>query len=136
MIEKFEDLDLDNCDDVGSVESKINEKLNISVHEMKAALSASVVENADELSGDIFNIAPMGDFSKLIENSTGIASFLKEEAHKVEHWELSGVHLADEKRKLLTFKFHNKAIDDADVFQGFVYVSFEGKIKHAFAQGE
>jgi hypothetical protein len=136
MIEKFEDLELETADSIESVETKIQDKLGISVQKMKEALSASVVQNADELATEFVNIAPLGDYSKMLEEPSDMAEFLRDVANKVEHWQLSGVNVTEEGKKLLTFNFANDSVDDGDIFQGFVYVSFEGKIKHAFAQGE
>lgn len=136
MIEKFEDLELETADSIESVETKIQEKLGLTVQEMKAALSSAVIQNADELATEFVNIAPLGDYSKLLEKPSDMAEFLRDEANKLEHWQLSGVNVTEEGKKLLTFNFANDSVDDGDVFQGFVYVSFDGKIKHAFAQGE
>lgn len=136
MIEKFEDLGLEPHNLLEEVEPKIQEKLGLTIQEMKEAISASVIENADELATEFVNIAPLGDYSKLLEDNEEMAEFLKTEAHKAEHWHLSGIRVLDEKKKILTFYFDNDSVDDGDLFKGFAYVSFEGKIKHAFAQGE
>ena len=136
MIEKFEDLGLEKHNLLEEVEPKIQDKLGISFKEMKDALSESVIQNADELAAEFVNIAPLGDYSKLLEDNKSMAEFLKTEAHKAEHWHLSGIRILDEKKKLLAFNFSNDSVDDGDLFKGFAYVSFEGKIKHAFAQGE
>lgn len=136
MIEKFEDLGLEPHNILEEVEPKIQDKLGITIQEMKAAIGVSVIENADELATEFVNIAPLGDYSKLLEDNESMAEFLKTEAYKEEHWHLTGIRILDEKKKLLTFYFSNDSVDDGELFQGFAYVSFEGKIKHAFAQGE
>ena len=137
MIEKFEDLEFETADTIESVEAKVQEKLGITVQEMKEALSVSVSQYAEILASTEFvNIAPLGDYGALIEDNDGMAEFLRTEAHKPEHWQLSGVNVTEDGKKLLTFNFANDSVDDGDVFQGFVYVSFDGKIKHAFSQGD
>lgn len=136
MIEKLEDLDLQVEDSMEQVEVKVQEKLGISVMEMRAALSSHVVEKAESLTHEFVNIAPLGDYGALLEDNDSMAEFLKTEAHKPEHWQLYGVRTSDVNPNLLSFNFSNDSVDDGDVFQGFVFVSLQGKIKHAFAQGE
>ena len=135
MIDKFEDLGLDDKDEMPQIEQKIQDKLEVSVAEMKAALANYVQGHAEELSLEFVNIAPLGDYSKLLEDNDSMAEFLKSEGFKSEHWELRGIRMSDVQKNLLSFEFANKSVDDGEVFQGFVYVSFQGKIRHAFAQG-
>jgi hypothetical protein len=135
MIDKFEDLDIGDTDEMPQVEQKVQYKLGIAVSEMKAALANYVQGHAEELSLEFVNIAPLGDYGKLLEDNDSMAEFLKSEGFKSEHWELRGIRMSDVQKNLLSFEFANKSVDDGEVFQGFVYVSFQGKIKHAFAQG-
>jgi hypothetical protein len=136
MIEKMEDLDLQVEDTMEQVQQKIQEKLGVSILELQQALSNHVVEKAESLTHEFVNIAPLGDYSKLLEDNDSMAEFLKTEGHKPEHWILYGVRVSDVNPNLLSFNFTNDAVDDGEIFQGFVFVSFQGKIKHAFAQGE
>lgn len=136
MIEKFDDLGLEDKDEMPAVEQKIQEKLGVSVSDMKEALSKYVVEHAEELTHQFVNMAPLGDYSKIIEDNDGMAEFLKTEGHKPEHWQLYGVRTSDVSSNLLSFNFTNDAVDDGESMNGFVFVSYQGKIKHAFAQGE
>jgi hypothetical protein len=136
MIEKFEDLDLQDADNMTQVEQKIQEKLGVSVQEMREALSKYTIENAERLTHEFVNMAPLGDYSNLLEDNDSMAQFLKNEAHKPEHWLLFGVRVSDVNPSLLSFNFSNDSIDDGEIFNGFVFVSMQGKIKHAFAQGE
>jgi len=136
MIEKFEDLGLETTDDLDKIDVKIKEKLGISFTDMTNALSEYVISHAEELARDFVNIAPFGDYSKLLEDNDSMREFLKNEAHKPEHWLISSISPSDLKKDLISFNFINKSVDDGDIFQGFVYVSFGGKIKHAFAQGD
>lgn len=135
MVDKFADLGLDKAESAEEAEKLIQEKLGLSVAEMKQALSNYVVANAEELTHTLVNIAPLGDYGKLLEDNDSMAEFLKTEAHKVEHWELHAARTTDVRNDLLSFEFSNDAIDEGESFQGFVFVSFQGKIKHAFAQG-
>jgi hypothetical protein len=139
MIEKFEDLleglSVEKLDSIDQVESQIKEKLGVSFDDLKRSLSEYVIANSDELATQFVNISPFGDYSKMLEEKDGMAKFLKTEAHKIENWRILGLTPTDSQEELITFQFANKSIDDGDVFDGFVYVSFQGKIKHAFAQG-
>ena len=114
----------------------IEDKLNLSMSSLTDALAVAVIENAEEISTEFVNIAPLGDYSKIIESNEDMIAFLKEEAHKPEHWKLVEFDQFDKAKKLITFRYDNYAVDDGDTLKGFVYVSFDGKIKHAFAQGE
>jgi hypothetical protein len=116
------------------VESLFVDKLGIPLDELKAKLSNVCVAKAEEATVEMKNIAPLGDYSKLIEDNIGMANFLKEEAHKPEHWKLSSVFAASLPRTVAV-EFKNDAVDDGNTFDGFVYLSFNGKIKHAFIQG-
>jgi len=136
MVEKFADLGLDKADSIEEVEKKIQEMLGVSVLEMRQALSSYVLDKAEDLTHEFVNVAPMGDYGKLLEDNDSMADFFKTEAHKTEHWLLKEVAPSDVNKELITFRFANDAVDDGDIFTGFVYVSMLGKIKHAFAQGE
>lgn len=136
MIEKFEDLDLQTEDTMEQVDTKVQEKLGLSVADMRQALSAHVIDKAESLTHEFVNFAPLGDYGNLLEDNDSMAEFLKTEGHKPEHWKLYGVRVSDVNPNLLSFNFSNDAVDDGEIFQGFVFVSFQGKIKHAFAQGE
>lgn len=136
MVEKFADLGLEKAESIEEAEKMIQEKLGITSLEMKQALSNYVVDKAESLTHEFVNIAPLGDYGKLLEDNDGMAEFLKTEAHKPEHWELQAVRASDVNENLLSFEFGNKAVDDGDIFKGFVFVSLQGKIKHAFAQGD
>jgi hypothetical protein len=115
---------------------KIQAKLGVTNEQLLQALSTYVVEHAVPLTSEFVNIAPLGDYSKLLEDSESMAQFLVTEAHKPEHWDLYQVKLSQVNQELVVFEFVNKAIDDGDAMSGFIYVSFEGAIKHVFAQGE
>jgi len=136
MIEKFSDLELKDAQTAEDVDSLLKEKLGISLDEMRQSLSTAVLSSASDLAETMFNIAPLGDYSKLLEDQPSMVAFIKEEAHKAEHWKLVSASISPVKQSLIVFTFNNQSIDDGDVMKGYAYVSFQGKIKHAFAQCE
>jgi len=129
-------LGLVDDDTAETVGIKVQEKLGLTMETIKEALSKATIERAEEFTLEFPNIAPMGDYEKLIEDNDGMAEFLKNEAHKPEHWKLVGLKISDVKKDLISFIFANMAVDDGTTFKGFVFVSTTGKIKHAFAQVE
>ena len=130
---EFFDLSKEEYDE-DKVALKIQTKLGTSLDQMKDALSKSVQERAEELTLDFVNIAPMGDYEKLLEDNDSMAQFLKEEAHKPEHWKLESIFVNAVNKELLSFVFKNIAVDDGEGFEGFVFITKRGKIKHSFAQ--
>ena len=134
MIEKIDDLGLEDNDKLNDIDSKLKEHLGIGLEEMHQALSESVRSKAEEIADEMFNLAPMGDYDKLTEDKEEIAEFLRNEAHKPEHWRLNMMDIR--KDGLIHFGFLNLAVDDGDNFIGSVYVSKSGQIRHAFAYGE
>lgn len=131
----FFDLSKDKYEE-DQVGLKIQEKLGVSLMEMKEVLSKSVQDRAEEMTLELVNIAPFGDYEKMIEDNDGMAEFLKAEAHKVEHWKLEAIEVSPLNKELLSFVFKNPSIDDGETFQGFVFVSKSGKIRHGFARVE
>lgn len=136
MIEKWEDLDFKEEDTLDEIETKVQAKLEIPFSLLRERLSSYVQEHVNTLVEDFVNIAPFGDYSKLIEDRAGMIEFLRTEAHKTQHWKLRVVQPSEINPTLLSFEFGNEAVDDGASCSGFVYVSFHGKIKHAFAQGD
>lgn len=136
MLESFKDLNFSKEDTVETVEAKLKEMLGISFEMMGQALSVAVQNKAEEIVLEITNIAPYGEYDKMLENNDDMASFLKEEAHKPENWLIHSLMPSDVNKDLIEFIFDNKAVDDGDTFRGYVYVNKMGKIKHAFAQSE
>lgn len=132
MIKDFKELDFKEGDTPQETEQKLQEKLGISIKELKEALCASVIDRAEELTHDFVSIAPLGNYEKLLEDNESMAEFLKTEACKPEHWKLHYLTV-NEAKSLLEFAFVCTAVDNDD-FVGFVFVSETGKIRHAFAQ--
>ncbi len=134
MIEKFEDLELDAIETSDQIEKLIQDKLGVSIDTLKKSIEGYVIENSESLSEEFVTIAPMGDYGKLIENKSDISEFFKTEASKIENWILQSINSAA--HNLIQFNFINKAVDDCDTLKGSVFVSLQGKIRHAFAQGD
>lgn len=117
------------------IEDKICEILSISMDDMKSALSKWVQENSDELASDFGCIAPHNDWGKMIDETSAISDWFKSDGHKPEHWKLEGFSSSDIPN-LIGFGFINVAVDEGDACSGIVYVSLQGKIKHAFAKAD
>lgn len=133
MIESFKDLNLSKEDTDEQINVKVKELMGISLDDMILSLSEHVIKESSEIATGFMNIAPLGDYGKFTEDPVKISEFLKIEAHKPEHWKLSEVK-AETGEGGVQFKFVNDSIDDGHNFEGMVYVSFNGKIKHVFAQ--
>lgn len=129
-------LDLKDEDTAENIAVKVQEKLGTSIGLMQEALSRALVERAEEMTLEMMNIAPHGDYDKLIEDNDGMAEFLKTEAHKPENWKLYGIRSSDVKKDLISFVFFNLAVNEGDSMNGYVFVSKTGKIKHAFPMVE
>lgn len=141
MIESIKDLKLDDLkeDDENFwtlLDERLKEHLGINSVEIKEALSKAIVESAEELSLELPNIAPHGNYEKMLEDNESMANFLKDEASKPEHMVLYSIHEDDKMKQLLKFVIVNKAVDNGESLTGFVYVSKAGVIRHAFAQIE
>jgi hypothetical protein len=130
MIEKTEDLGMSYEETAEELEKILKEKLGIGFADMTEALSQYTQEHAEELSKDFFTITPYEDYGKLIEDQGKITEFIRQQASKPENWEAI---MMEENRSakdlhMLTFVFHNKAVDNGESLFGYVYVSFDGKI--------
>jgi hypothetical protein len=137
MIESVKDLELDEIDPEAEnvydlVDARLQEKLNISLNSLKQLLSEYVVSHAEEITLELPNIAPYGQYDKLIEDNDEMAEFLKKEVSKPEAWLLAGI-LDDEKfTSLIKFKFICKAVDEGQVLEGYVFTSKAGIVRHSF----
>lgn len=113
----------------------IKSEFNLQREDLITGLATYVQSNAEKLSMNMMNIAPHGNYSKMLHNDDDMAQFLKTEAHEDKNWKLSMIS-PEHKLNLLRFEFSNKAVDDGESLKGMVYVSYQGKVKHAFAQIE
>lgn len=141
MIESIKDLGLDdlNQDDENfwdQLDQRLKERLGVSAVEIKEALSAALVKTAEEISLEMPNIAPYGDYEKLLEDNDGMTEFLKKEAGKPDNLLIYSIVEDDKQKQLLKFTLICKAVDEGESLKGFVYVSKAGVIRHAFAQVE
>lgn len=133
MINDISELNLEQTDDLEAINLKVKEKLGVEISTMIDKLSEYVKEKAEVLSNKFINIIAYGDYSRILESQSDIINFLKDEASKPENWKM--IYVAPyEDTDLIQFAFDNSSIDDGDVFQGFVFLSKSGKIRHFFAQ--
>jgi hypothetical protein len=144
MIDSIKDLGLDealedyeNLKD-GELDERIDnilkEKLGLGLENLKTSLHESVKKRAEELALDLPNIAPYNDYGKMLEDNDSMATFLRDEAAKLENWLLFSIADDQKNQTLIKFLFLNKAVDDGRVLQGLVFVSKSGVIRHSFAQ--
>jgi hypothetical protein len=132
MIEDIKDLELDIAEGTEDIDKRIQEKLGLSIQDLKEYLSKWVSDNSFEIASTLINIAPHGDYGELMEDEEKMAMFLKSEI-KTDSWELQCVSCV---QSMLQFSFLSSAIDDGETFKGYVIVNFLGKIMHAFCQGD
>lgn len=111
---------------------KLKEKLNIALDEIKKSITDYVASHAEELSLNLPNIAPYGDYSKLLEDNDSMSDFLKTEGIKPENWVLHSISDHEMHKQLLRFEFVCTAIDDEEVLSGKAFISKAGIIRHAF----
>lgn len=128
-------------DDLGFVEgagsdkwdSILQEKFGLKIIDLQNSLCQWINKNAEELSQEFINIAPHGDYSKLLEEYKDIIEFFKTTTSQPEVWEITGVRQNDNPN-MIQFLFDCSVVDDGDTLKGFVFVSKSGKIRHTFAQ--
>lgn len=144
MIDSIKDLGLDealkdyeNLKD-GELDERLDsilkEKLGLGLENLKTSLHESVKNRAEELALDLPNIAPYNDYGNMLEDNDSMATFLRDEASKIENWMVYSIQDDQKNKTLIKFVFYNKAVDDGQVLQGLVFVSKAGVIRHAFAQ--
>ena len=123
-------------------EAQLKESFNLSFFDLQKELGVWISGNADKISRDIMNIAPYGDYGKLIEDASEISKFVQEDCSKPETWKLIGakkvkLYEPDNKKNIdfecLQFCFTCEAVDEGDYLLGSVYVNEFGKVKHTFA---
>jgi len=135
-MEDFKELDFKVDDTEEMVEAKLKEKLGTGLDEIKQSLTAFVIDKAEELTHQFVNIVPYGDYDKMLEDNDSMAEFLRTEASKPENWKLQWLETTTATIPMLHFCFKNTSVDDGEGFVGNVYVGLNGKVKHAFAQGD
>lgn len=117
------------------IQDKLIELLGVPLVEMQNALSKWVQENSDELANDFGSIAPNGDWDRMIDDHSEMSQWFKTEGHKPENWRMES--FSDSAiPNLVGVSFANTAVDDGTECSGVVYVSLQGKIKHAFAKAD
>lgn len=140
MIEKVEDLGLDEIKVLTSEKatSIIQEKLGVSLLQMTTALQQCMQDKAEEIAENYRVIAPLGDYSKMLEEQDQIAKFFREEAGKSEYWKLTYLSKSRDPKhpQMLQVIFNNTAVEKDDSLEGSVFVSFTGIIRHVFITGD
>lgn len=135
MIESFDDIKFDeSIDSVEKLFASLKDQCNIDIEECKKALSASLKVRAEELLDDIINIAPYGNYERLLEKSEEILPFLQEDASAIENWKLEFIYPVKDNNKLLELVFVNAALDDGDLLKGYAFVGITGAVRHSFCQ--
>lgn len=134
MVDSIKDISFDDAKKVEDIDKILQENLHVSLAQCTEALSQSLQERAEEFVEELVTVAPHGSYEKLLEEPADILKFLKEEAHKPEHWILEMLGARNEKDQLIELVFQNKAIDDGDMLKGYVFVGLSGSIRHVFPQ--
>lgn len=136
-MESFDELDFTQLESPEDVETMLKEKMGIGLQFMQDRLAEVLKEKAGELILDFSNIAPNGDYSKLLEDVDGMTEFLKTEAAKPENWKIHELQVIKQNPSLplLECIFLNSVVDDGSTLEGYVFLSKSGFIRHAFVQG-
>jgi hypothetical protein len=129
----IKDLNILDSDNVEQIIEKILIVLGITSDKMKESISSVILNKADDIVLELKNIAPLGDYSKLLEDNESMINFLKTEVYKTEYWNL--VRMDTDSTGLNKFTFNCTAIDDGQSLYAFVFVNDQGKIRHTFVQG-
>lgn len=133
MIEDWDELGLTEGGGTEQWSLQFQEKLGLNIETLQAAIGEWVISHSEELAKEFVNIAPNGDYSKLLEDKESMAAYLKAEASHPQHWKLVE---AKADHNLLAVMFDNQIVDEGASLRGFVYVGKSGKIRHAFAQNQ
>lgn len=138
MIEKWEDLGVTGEETPEQLNEIFKEKLGITFEDMTSLLSKYVEEKAEELASNFVTVIPYEDYSKFLEDPTKIADFFRREASKPENWTPSYMGTSKDKKKpnMIEVLFENKAVDDGKSMTGFIFLSYSGKVLHAFVHGD
>jgi hypothetical protein len=132
ILKDFDKLEVHEIE--SRIDSALQEKLGVGLENLRNSLCESVKNRAEELALDLPNIAPYNDYGKLLEDNDSMATFLRDEASKLENWLLNSIQEYNKNENLIKFLFVNKAVDDGQVLEGIVFVNKSGVIRHAFAQ--
>jgi hypothetical protein len=97
-------------------------------------LSTVLRDKAESLTLELPNIAPLGDYSKLIEDNDGMTDFLKSEASKPEYWKLNLIRKNDLNDTMIDLVYTNQAVGDGTEVSGVVFINKACVIRHAMVQ--
>ena len=137
MIESIADLGLKELDSKEpdfweKFDNIIQEKIGINLATIKQSLIDYVTSHAEELSLELPNLTPHGNYAKMIENNDGMTEFLKKEVSDLNLWQVKSVSDHDQYKQLIRFELICTAVDDGETLDGKVFVSKAGVIRHAF----
>lgn len=135
-MEDLKTLDFSKLETIDQIEAYLQENVGVKFSDMKERLCSNVNEKAEELTHDFANIAPYGEYDKILEDNDSMAEFLRAEATKAENWTLHEVRVEKHAgQDMLECIFVNKAVDDGDSLEGYVFTGKSGAIRHSFVQG-
>ena len=134
MIEDWKDLGLVDGGGEEQWSQQIQEKLGLSVDDLKSAISKWMETHAEELSLNFLTVAPHGDYGKMMEDNDSMAEFFRKDGADPQYWKLVGGRTESE--NMFQFSFSCQAVDEGESLHGFVYVGKSGKIRHVFAQNQ
>ena len=135
-MEDFDEIDFKALETAEDVETMLKEKMGMAFVTMQDALNVVLKSKAEELTHDFTNIAPNGDYEKLLEDNDSMAAFLKETAAALaENWKITEIRVDRSKIPLLQCQFINTTVDDGTTLEGHVFLGRNGTIRHAFVQG-
>lgn len=119
-----------------ALNDRLKEKLGVSIEDLQNVLSKKAIEDAEKLTVQMKNIAPHGDFSKLIENNQEMAEWMKTEGHKPENWAIEEIFDDPNMRLkfLIRLRFSNRAVDEGETIFGTVLLSKNGVVRHSMVQ--
>jgi hypothetical protein len=136
LFKVYKDLDINEEDKIEQIEEKLKRVLNLTSDDMKPHICTWLKSHAEELTLQLTNIAPHGDYEKLIEDNDGMAEFLKNETAKPENWKLSLISAYNKENSLIKFTFSTPSVDIGKSLRGLVFVGPKGNMRHAFVVAE
>lgn len=141
MIENVTDLglkealkDLEGEALLVKLDEVLRKKLNVGLEDIKKPLLEYLVSHAEELTLELPNIVPFGNYEKMLEDNDSMTQFLKTEAADSKHWIIWEVSSDEKFPQLIRFAFICQAVDDGGSLKGTVFVSKTGVVRHAFVQ--
>lgn len=115
------------------IDAKMQQHLNLTLQTLKNKLTTVFSSKLDVLVEKLPNIAPHGDYSKLIDDEEGMKNFLSIELTKEDSWKLRSIYQHHSNENWILFVFSCLAVNNGDSnLRGNVIVSKKGIIRHSF----